>query len=173
MEIALNYSFIAWTAILAILAKKNADLSSLLIVMMIPKILDLIILTPSLQWLKSGDLKYLFYVVHGLNDILMIALIKYRFIASSVILKRSIYRRLSIEKYIVSIYAVSVIYNIAVIGDFLKIWKDYLNFTGYPFFTYYSETKRILMFLEVIVMTVLTAQTLKAVIDLKKHGLIK
>ena len=173
MEIALHYSFIAWIAILALLAKRNANLSSLLIIMMIPKILDLIILTPSLQYVRSGDFKHLFYIVHGLNDILMIALVKYRFFISSIIFKRSLFRRLSVEKYVIAIFAISVIYNMAVVGDFLKFWKEYFNFETYPFYTYYSEVKWILTLLEAVILTVLTAQTLKAVLDLKKRGLIK
>lgn len=173
MEIALNYSFIAWTALLALLAKRNANLSSLLLLMMFPKILDLIILTPSLQYIKSSDYRYLFFVVHSLNDVLMIALIYWRCFVSTVVFKQSLFRRLTVEKYIISFFVLSIITNLLVIGDYFKFWEYTLDLEGHVFYDFYPMAKRILALLEAVILTVLTAQTLKAVRDLKKRGLIK
>lgn len=173
MEIALNYSFIAWTAILALLSKRNANLSSLLIVMMIPKLIDLIILTPSLQYIKSSDLRYVFFLVHSINDVLMIILIKQRFFVSSLIFKNTVFRKLSVETYMVFFFSISVIYNFLVVGDYLNFWKNLFDFKGHVFYDYHPTAKIILAILEALILTVLTIQTLKAVVDLKKRGLIK
>lgn len=173
MEIALNYSFIAWTALLAFLAKRNANLSLLLVVMMIPKLLDLILLTPSLQYIKHSDSRYLFFVVHGLNDVLMISLIYYRWLVSTILFKQSLFRRLTIEWYVIGLFSLSVTYNIAMVGEYQKLWSTMFNAPSQFFYDYYTAFKQGLLAIEAAILTALTVQTLKAVHELKKHGLIK
>lgn len=147
-------------------------MGSLLMVMLIPKALDMFLLTPLLQGIKSSDYREWFYIVHALNDGLMIVLIKHRLIVSVLLRTRNIYRPLMIEKAIIYIYATSIIYNICVFGDFFRFWRNTFNLDQAYFYVYYTQTKYILSAAEAVTLSFLTYQTVVAVRRLKDKGLI-
>ena len=172
-EILINISFVAWTAILAFLSRKNANLGSLLLVMMIPKITDVFVISPLVQHIENSDewASYHF-IIHSINDGLMIALIKFRWLVSSYLSTKSLYRKLAIEKYIITIYSCSIIYNLLVFGEYYQFGEKYLKTREALFYDYFTPFKETLGTAETIILTVLTVQTLIFVRQLKKKGLI-
>lgn len=171
-EIITNYCFIAWTALLAVLARKNANLGTLLLIMMIPKTLDVLVLTPLLQGIKTSDYRSLFFIVHSLNDLLMITLIKHRWYFANKLTKRVVYRKLKIESFISHIYGVSITYNLLVFSDYSFIGSKYFGLPESLFYNNYSGIKELITGVEAIILTVLTVQTIIVIRQLKRKGLI-
>ncbi len=157
---------------MAFAARKNANLQSLIVVMLISKFIDAAALTPLLQNLKSVDmaLRPIFYAVHALNDLLMVMLIQYRWIIAALILQRSAYRKMNLERFIQSIYLSSVFFNLLVITDFTKFGDSYGIFDSYVFYENISPVKNAMNLAEALVLTFLTLQTWCAVRKLKKTG---
>lgn len=158
---------------MAYLARRNANLGALLIVMLIPKAVDMFLLTPALQPLKSSEYRAWFYVAHSLNDLLMILLIRFRFIVSAMLVPHSMYRPLKIEKALIAVFALSIAYNLSVFGDFFRFWHYALGLEGHHFYDYYTPVKRALLGVEALILTYLTNQTIQAVKRLKEKGLIE
>lgn len=160
-----------WVLLLAIMAKRNGNLHSILVLILIPKVLDVVVLTPLLQGMKSGEFRHYFYMIHSLNDLLMCLLLLWRPLIYVFTGWRIFYERIVSEWAIIAIYFCSIAVNLLVFAEYEEARMG-LKPSLY-FYTNYKLFKGILSYAEVVILTWLTIQTIIAVRMLKKQGLIK
>jgi hypothetical protein len=160
-----------WVLLLALMTRRNGNLYSILVLMLIPKVLDVVFLTPMLQGMKSGEFRHYFYLIHSLNDLLMCLLLLWRPVIYVFTGWRVCYERLLSEWLIIVIYFCSIAINLLV---FTEYEESKLGLKPSLFFyTNYKILKGVLNYAEICILTWLTIQTIIAVRMLKKQGLIK
>ncbi len=174
-QILINNIFIGWSLILILGAHKNLNLWSLLVLMFIPQFLDLAVLTPALQVMKDKEsiaynYREYFFVVHSLNDLFMIILIRYRFLIAIIINMKFVHRKMWQENVIIAIYTASILYNLAVFFEYK--WRIYYDEKQMFFYDNIEISKLFLISMDTIILSWLTWKTIEAVANLKKHKII-
>jgi hypothetical protein len=174
MDFLIKFFLLAWVLILFKLASKNNNLKSLLLMIAIPKAIDLIALSFLLEPLKSSDdYRQWFYIVHSVNDLLMVLLLKYRCFFTSILSPKLLYRRLNVEKVISLLFIISIVLNVLVFSDFYAIGYKYYNLPESYFFYLHPKIQLGLLFpVELLILSYLTYQTIAAVKKLRVKGLI-
>ena len=174
-QILINNIFISWSLILILASYKNLNLWSLLVLMFIPQILDLAVITPALQLMKDKEhiaynYKEYFFIVHALNDLFTILLIRYRFMIAIIINMKIVYRKMWQESALIKIYIASIVYNIAVFFEYK--WRMYYDENQMFFYDNIEVTKLVLVSMDTIILSCLTWKTIQAVISLNKRKII-
>lgn len=160
-----------WILLLVFLAKRNSNLHSILLLMLVPKLLDIAVLSPLLQSMKKGDYRQFFYVAHSFNDLFMCLVILWRPYIHVFTGWRVVYHRLKSEWVLIGTYFGSIAVNLMVFVEFeqarLGIRPSLFFFDNYEIF------KGILSYAEVAILTWLTIQTVIVVRMLRKKGFLK
>lgn len=165
-----NYAFVFAVALLAIFSRRNGNLHSVILLMMLPMMIDIFFLTPTMQFIKGTDWRHFFFLFHGLNDVLMLVLIGCRGWICTFLTYQFPFRRMFEEKLILAIYAVSVVTNISCFFEFSLFMSG--GDTAMFFYNNYDAIKGVLGYSEMGILALLTWQTFKAVKELKAEGLI-
>lgn len=170
-EIIENGIVCGWIILLAVLAKRNSNLQSILLVLLAPKLIDILLLTHVSNAIRHGEYRHFFYLMHSANDALMIALLCFRPYIHVFTNWRCCFERLWSEWLIVAIYIVSIAVNLLVFNEYLTKWAG--EPTDLFFNNNYKTIKRVLFYGEALMLSWLTVQTLIAVRNLRRKGLIK
>jgi hypothetical protein len=174
MDFLVKIFLLTWVILLFMYAKYNNNLRSLLIIIAIPKAIDLFLLTHLLEPLKQADneYRYYFYLVHATNDLLMLLLIRFRFFVVLLISNNSLYREMKVEKFIAFLFFASICMNILTYGDFFKFWEYTFGTPKAYFYYLHVNVQHVLITAEIITLGYLTAKTITVARQLKKAGLI-
>uniref|UniRef100_A0A6M3J3U7 Uncharacterized protein n=1 Tax=viral metagenome TaxID=1070528 RepID=A0A6M3J3U7_9ZZZZ len=171
IEIIENGIVCGWIALLVYGARRNSNLQSILLVLLAPKVIDVFILTHISNAIRHGEYRHFFFLMHSANDALMIALLCARPYIHIFTRWRCCFERLWSEWFIVAIYFASIIVNLLVFNEYLTKWAG--EPTNLYFYNNYETIKRVLFYSEALILSWLTIQTLIAVRNLKRKGLIK
>ena len=166
-----NAMLVLFSLTLVYFSRDNRNLQSLLVLMMIPMLIDIIFLTPITKRLLQTELQHLYYVFHGMNDLLMIFLITQREHICRFIGLPLPFRRLKEEYAIIAIYFVSILTFVISYYELTNYMVDN-SFDAQFILHYYEPIKRYSGWAECLILLMLTAQTFIIGKRLRKQGLI-
>lgn len=159
-------------SILVFLSWRNSNLFSLLLLLLIPKLIDVLFISPvALEAFDSDGKEHWFYFVHSLNDIFLFFLIYFRFWIFTLFGSRFVYKRMKSEYVLMSILALSVSVNFLVFNEYVDIVGNGL--TERFFYDSYKEIKYVFMAVETAILCWLTFLTMNAWQSLKQKGLVQ
>lgn len=166
----LNQYLILIVGVLALATHRNLNLSSLFLVMLLPKALDFLLLSPFWSEHRSADFRNWQPFTLALHDMLMIIVIKHRSWIQVLLRRHSAYRKMWQEDAFCWIFTFAFIWNICMFVEYSLRWyvdRDITFFHGMN-----VEVKYLLLILEYVLLAALTKQSLAAVRSLRKRNLI-
>ena len=162
-----NSVLVLWICTLFMATRISFNFNYVLLCLLIPKLIDVLFLTPVLTSIEHTEYRHIAYPIHSLNDLLTIGLLIFRErvttafnflsrikLAKKLKVRYGDFRRFSFERYLIAIYIISIVVNFLVLYEVRK-YHSGID-TSLYFRSLYPTIKSLFGYIEALLLTVIS-----------------